>query len=292
MMSQSAPKILVTAASGALGRLALAALLKSLPAERIVAGARHPEALADFAAKGVKVRAADYTKPETLDPAMSGIDRLLLISSNSVGQRAPQHQNAIDAAKRAGVSLIAYTGILRCDTTPIALADEHKATEAALKKSGVPHVLLRNGWYTENYTGAIQAILAHNAVVGSSGNGKVSGAARADYAAAAAAVLASATDQAGKVYELAGDEAFTMAELAAEIAKQTGKPIVYNDLPEAVYAGILVGAGLPEGFAKILAQSSTVTAQGALYDDGHAMSKLIGRKTTPMKDVVAAALRQ
>jgi len=290
-MSQSNPKILVTAAAGQLGRLVLAELLKSVPADRIVAGARNPDALKEFAARGVAVRAVDYTKPATLDAALAGIARLLLISSNSVGQRAPEHKNAIDAAKRAGVSLIVYTSILRCDTTPIAIGDEHKATEAMLKASGVPYALLRNGWYTENYTGAIQAVLAHNAVVGSAGNGKVSGAARADYAAAAAAVLASPANQAGKVYELAGDEAFTMADYAAEIAKQTGKPITYNDLPEAAFAGILVGAGLPEGFAKLLAQSSTVTAQGALYDDSHTLSKLIGRKTTPMKDVVAAALK-
>ncbi|HVZ02543.1 MAG TPA: SDR family oxidoreductase [Dongiaceae bacterium] len=290
-MSQANPKILVTAAGGQLGRLVLAQLLKSVPADRIVAGARHPDSLKEFAARGVTVRAADYGKPATLDAALAGIDRFLLISSNSVGARASEHKNAIDAAKRAGVSLLAYTSILRCDTTPIAIGDEHKITEAALKASGVPHVLLRNGWYTENYTGAIQAILAHNAVVGSSGNGKVSGAARADYAAAAAAVLTASENQAGKVYELAGDEAFTMAELAAEIARQSGKPIAYNDVPEAVYAGILTGAGLPEGFAKLLAQSSTVTKDGALFDDSHTMSKLIGRKTTPMKDVVAAALK-
>jgi NAD(P)H dehydrogenase (quinone) len=291
-MSQSDAKILVTAASGQLGRLVLAELLKSVPADLIVAGARHTDALAEFAARGVTVRTVDYTKPETLDAALAGVDRLLLISSNTVGQRASQHQNAIEAAKRAGVSLIAYTSILHADTTPIVLADEHKATEAALKKSGVPYVLLRNGWYTENFTGAIQAVLAHNAVVGSSGKGRVSGAARADYAAAAAAVLTATANQAGKIYELAGDEAFTLAEYAAEVAKQSGKPITYNDLPEADYAGILVGAGLPEGFAKILAQSSTVTAQGALFDDGHQLSKLIGRKTTPLKDVVAAALKQ
>jgi NAD(P)H dehydrogenase (quinone) len=290
-MSPSNPKILVTAASGQLGRLVIAELLKKIPADRIVAGARSPAALADFAAKGVTVRTVDYTQPETLDAALAGVDRLLLISSNSVGQRAPQHKNAIDAAKRAGVSLIAYTSILRADTTPIALADEHKATEAALKASGVPYALLRNGWYTENFTGAIQAALAHNAVVGSSGSGKVSGAARADYAAAAAAVIASTENQAGKIYELAGDEDFSMADYAAEIAKQSGKPIAYNDLPEATYAGILTGAGLPEPFAKILAQSSTATAQGALFDDSHQISKLIGRKTTPMKDVVAAALK-
>ncbi|HVT52913.1 MAG TPA: SDR family oxidoreductase [Dongiaceae bacterium] len=290
-MSQSAPKILVTAAGGQLGRLVLAELLKSVPADRIVAGARNPDALKDFAAKGVTVRAADYTKPASLDAALAGIDRFLLISSNSVGARSAEHRNAIDAAKRAGVSFIVYTSILHADTTPIALADEHKITEAALKKSGVPHALLRNGWYTENYTGAIQAILAHNAVVGSAGSGRVSGAARADYAAAAAVVLAASTNQAGKVYELAGDEAFTMAELAAEIARQSGKPIVYNDLPEAAYAEILVGAGLPEGFAKVLAQSSAVTAQGALFDDSHTLSKLIGRRTTPLKDTVAAALK-
>jgi NAD(P)H dehydrogenase (quinone) len=287
----SVPKILVTAAGGQLGRLVLAELLKSVPGDRIVAGVRNPDALKDFAARGVALRMADYTKPATLDAALAGIDRFLLISSNAVGQRALEHQNAIDAAQRAGVSLIAYTSILHADTTPIALADEHKTTEAALKASGVPHALLRNGWYIENYTGAMQAVLAHGAVVGSAGNGRISAAARADYAAAAAMVLTSKESQAGKIYELAGDEAFTMADYAAEIGRQIGRTIPYSDVPEATYAGILIGAGLPEAYAKAIAQSSAVTKKGALFDDNHTLSKLIGRKTTPLKDVVTAALR-
>jgi NAD(P)H dehydrogenase (quinone) len=289
-MSKAEPVILVTGASGQLGALALAELLKTVPAGRLVAIARNPEKLSALAAKGVTVRAADYAKPASLDAALAGVDRVLLVSSSEVGQRAVQHQNVIDAAKKAGVSFIAYTSILRADTTPIALAAEHKITEAALKASGISHALLRNGWYNENYTGAIKAVLAHNAVVGSAGAGKISAAARADYAAAAAAVIAAGDSHAGKVYELAGDTAFTLADFAAEIARQTGKPITYADMPEAAYKDILVGAGLPEPYAAAIAQSSAVTKDGALYDTSRTLSRLIGRPTTPIAATIAAAL--
>jgi NAD(P)H dehydrogenase (quinone) len=282
--------IAITGATGQLGRLVIQNLLRDLPAAQIVAAVRTPAKAADLAAQGVQVRHADYGQPATLDIAFQGVDKLLLVSSSEVGQRAPQHRAVIDAARRAGVRLIAYTSILRADSSPLALAAEHRETEAMLRASGVPFVLLRNGWYTENYTAGLPAALAHGAVLGSAGAGRIAAAPRADYAAAAAAVLLR-HDQGGKVYELAGDTAFTLAELAAEIARQTAKPIVYKELPPAAYQAVLVQAGLPEGFAALLADSDVGASKGALFDDGGQIGRLIGRPTVPMAAIVAAALK-
>ena len=281
--------IAITGATGQLGRLVLQNLLKTVPAAQIVAAVRSPEKAADLAALGVQVRQADYAQPATLEAAFQGVDKLLLISSSEVGQRAPQHAAVIAAAQKAGVKLIAYTSILRADTSPLGLAAEHKETEAMLRASGIPFVLLRNGWYTENYAASVPAALQYGAVMGSAKDGRIASAARADYAAAAAAVLTK-DGQAGQVYELAGDTAYTLSELAAEIAKQSGKPVVYNDLPEAAYAAALVQVGLPEGFAALLADSDVGASKGGLFDDGHQLSQLIGRPTTPLADVVKAAL--
>lgn len=281
----------VTGATGGLGRLAIAALLKrKVPAADIVAVVRNPAKAADLAQQGVAVRAADYDQPQTLGPALAGVDKLLLVSANEVGRRVPQHKAVIDAAKAAGVKLIAYTSILRADTSPIGLAEEHRQTEALLRESGIPVVLLRNGWYHENYTGSIPVALQHGAVLGSAGEGRIASAARADYAEAAAAVL-TADGEAGRIYELAGDTAFTLADFAAELARQSGKAIAYKNLPEADYRAVLAGAGLPAAYAALIAQSSAVTSEGALFDKGHALSRLIGRPTTPLKDSIAAALR-
>jgi NAD(P)H dehydrogenase (quinone) len=281
--------IAITGATGQLGRLVLQNLLKTVPAAQIVAAVRSPEKAADLAALGVQVRQADYAQPATLEAAFQGVDKLLLISSSEVGQRAPQHAAVIAAAQKAGVKLIAYTSILRADTSPLGLAAEHKETEAMLRASGIPFVLLRNGWYTENYTASVPAALQYGAVMGSAKDGRIASAARADYAAAAAAVLTK-DGQAGQVYELAGDTAYTLSELAAEIAQQSDKPVVYNDLPEAAYAAALVQVGLPEGFAALLADSDVGASKGGLFDDGHQLSQLIGRPTTPLAEVVKAAL--
>ncbi|KAB7769695.1 SDR family oxidoreductase [Xanthomonas maliensis] len=289
-MAQTSPSILVTGASGQLGALVVDALLTQVPAGRIVATARDPSSLAAFAKRDINVRQADYDAPDSLDRALAGVDRVLLVSSNAVGARVAQHRNVIEAAKRAGVSLLAYTSVLRADTSTLSLAEEHRATEALLRESGIPHALLRNGWYTENYTGSSSAEVAHGAVIGSSGDGRLSPATRADYAAAAAAVLASDAQQAGQVYELAGDESFTMAEYAAELSRQSGTPVAYHDLPEADYAAALVQIGLPSGFAQVLAQCSASARGGSLFDDSHSLRRLIGRPTTPWRDVVAAAL--
>jgi NAD(P)H dehydrogenase (quinone) len=281
--------IVITGATGQLGRLVIQELLKTAPASDIVAAVRSPEKAADLAALGVQVRHADYTLPATLATAFEGASRLLLISSSEVGQRLPQHRAVIDAAKQAKVPLLAYTSILHADRSPLGLAMEHQATEALLRESGLPFVLLRNGWYTENYTGNVATAIAHGVVLGSARDGRIASAARADYAAAAAAVLVR-DDQAGLIHELAGDEAFTLQQLAAEISRQSGKPVVYQDMPQAAYAAALESVGLPSGFAQLLADSDAGAAQGALFDDGHRLSQLIGRPTTPLADSVAAAL--
>ena len=282
--------IVVTGASGQLGRLVIQSLLKTVPAAGIVAAVRQPAAVADLAALGVQVRQADYAQPATLDTAFHGATKVLLISSSALGERVAQHGNVIDAARRAGVALLAYTSLLHADTSPLGLAAEHTATEALLRASGVPHVLLRNGWYTENYLASLPAVLQHGAVIGSAGEGRIASAARADYADAAAAVLIR-DDQAGQVHELAGDTSYTLAEFAAEVGRQTGRAIPYVNLPEADYRGALLGAGLPEPLAHLLADSDVGASKGGLFDDGHRLSALIGRPTATLAAMVEAALR-
>lgn len=281
---------LITGANGQLGRLVIDLLLERVPAEQIIAAVRSPEKAVDLTAKGVQVRHADYSQPATLNTAFSGATKILLISSNEIGQRAVQHQAVIHAAKGAGVQLLAYTSVLHADTSALELAEEHRQTEAAIKDSGVPSVILRNGWYTENTTAGVANALAHGAHFGCAGDGRFSSAARADYAAAAVAVLTSSEPQAGKVYELAGDEAFTLTEFAAELARQSGKPVAYTNLPEAGYKAALLQAGLPEVFAQLLANSDSAAAQGALFDDSRVLSELIGRPTTPLAETIAEAL--
>jgi NAD(P)H dehydrogenase (quinone) len=280
----------IAGASGALGRLALDALLGRVPAGEIVALARRPEALAGFAARGVAVRRADYDEPATLGPALAGVDNLLLISGNEVGRRTAQHGAVIDAAKAAGVGFIAYTSVLHADRSPIGLAGEHRETEALLRASGIAHALLRNSWYMENYTGALAPALQFGVILGSSGEGRISAATRQDFAVAAAAVLADAANQAGKVHELAGDTAFTMAEFAAEVSRQSGKPVIYQDMPEGDYAKALEGVGLPPPVAAMIADSSTCAGRGALFDDSRTLSGLIGRPTTSLAAAIGAAL--
>jgi NAD(P)H dehydrogenase (quinone) len=284
--------IVITGASGQLGCLVIARLLETVPASQIIAAVRDPKKVADLAAKGVQVRQADYSQPATLDGAFKGAERVLLISSSEVGQRLVQHQAVIDAAKRQGVKLLGYTSVLHASESKLGLAEEHRQTEAALARSGVPTVVLRNGWYHENYTAGVAHALANGAHFGSAGEGRISSASRADYAAAAAAVLTSNEDQGGKVYELAGDESYTLSDFAAEIARQSGKSIVYTDLPEADYKAALLQAGLPEFVAQLLADSDAAAAKGALFDDSRQLSQLIGRPTTPLASAIAEALDQ
>ena len=277
----------VTGATGQLGRLVVNGLKRRVPASEIVALARTP---AKAEGLGVAVREADYSRPETLGPALAGIDTLLLISSNEVGQRAAQHRNVIEAAKQAGVKWIVYTSLLHADRSPLSLTDEHLTTEVELKASGIPVTILRNGWYTENYTASVPGAVAGGAFIGSAGRGRISSAARADYAEAAVAVLTSEGHQ-GKTYELAGDQAYTLNDLAAEITRQAGKHIPYKNLPEADYAAALAGFGLPAPVAQAYASFDVGAAQDALFDDGRVLSKLIGRPTTPLSVSVAHALK-
>lgn len=281
--------IAITGANGQLGRLVIEALLQRLPATELVALVRDPGKAQDLAAKGISVRQADYNQPATLDRALVGIDRLLLISSSEVGQRAAQHRSVIQAAKAAGVQLLAYTSLLHADQSMLGLAAEHRDTEQALQEAGVPYVLLRNGWYHENYCAGLPTAIAHGAILGCARDGRISSAARADYAQAAAVVL-TRDDQAGRIYELAGDGAYTLSELAAELSRQTGKAVAYLNLSEDDYKSALLEAGLPEGFAALLADSDTGASHGHLFDASGDLSTLIGRPTTPIAEAVAAAL--
>lgn len=282
--------IAVTGATGQLGRLVIDALLQKLPASEIIAVVRSPAKAQAMADRGVQIRQADYNQPATLDAALKGVSKLMFISSSDIGNRIPQHSTIIAAAQRAGVKLVAYTSLLHADTSPLGLAAEHKQTEALLRASNLPFAVLRNGWYTENYAASIATALTHGAILGSAGDGRFSSATRADFAAAAAAVLTS-DNQAGHTYELGGDTAFTLAELAAEIARQSGKAVEYKNLPEAGYKAVLIGFGVPEAMAGLLADADIGASKGALFDDSHQLSQLIGRLTTPMATTVAATLK-
>ncbi|GAA2871344.1 SDR family oxidoreductase [Paenarthrobacter ilicis] len=281
--------IVITGATGQLGRHVVEALLeRNVPAGDIVATGRSVEKLADFAERGVTVQEMDYENPASVAAALKGATKVLLISSSAVGQRVEQHRTVIEAAKAEGVELLAYTSIANADTTGMKLAAEHQATEELLKESGIPFVLLRNGWYLENYTEQLPGTLAQGAIAGSAGEGKVSAAARVDYAHAAAAVLV-ADDQAGKVYELGGDHAFTMGQLASEISDAAGREVTYNDLPASDYQQMLEGVGVPGAFAEILADSDLGIARGDLLVTSGDLQKLIGRPTTPLSEAVRSA---
>jgi len=275
-------KIAITGATGQLGRLAVAKLKEKTATENLVALVRNPSKAEDL---GIEARVFDYSKPETLVDSLQGIDTLFLISGSEIGQREIQHKNVINAAKQAGVKRIVYTSILNASTSEMALAPEHVATEKALAESGLRYTILRNGWYTENYARSIPGSIQAGGFIGSAGEGKISSATREDYAEAAAVVLTTEGHE-NKIYELAGDDAYTLSDLAAEISKQTGKDIPYNNLSEADFTAALVGIGLPEPFAQVLADSDAKASKGALYSDDKTLSKLIGRPTTPLAEVV------
>ena len=279
-------KIAVTGATGQLGKLVVEQLKGKVGKDSVVALVRAPEKAKEL---GVETRSFDYTQSEGLSEQLKGIDRLLLISSNEIGQRAQQHKNVIDAAKKAGVKWIVYTSLLHADITTLNLAGEHLETEKMLKDSGIDYTILRNGWYTENYTGSIGGALAGGAFIGSAGSGKISSAARIDYAEAAANVISNESYK-GKVFELAGDNAYTLSDLAAEISKQTGKDIPYKNLPEAEYARILESFDIPKGFADAIASWDVSVSKGDLFDNTQQLSKLIGRPTTSLAESVRLAL--
>ena len=281
--------IAITGATGQLGQLVIKQLLNTVPANQIVAIVRNPAKAEALSQQGITVRQGDYADESTMTSALKGVDKLLLISSSEVGQRATQHQNVINAAKAAGVKFIAYTSLLHADKSPLGLHVEHVATEKALAESGIPYALLRNGWYTENYLASAPPALEHGVFIGAAGEGKIASATRADYAAAAAKVI-SGDGHAGNVYELAGDHAWTLSELAAELSKQSGKNVTYQNMSEADFAAALKGVGLPAGLADMLADSDVGASKGGLFDDSHTLSKLIGRPTTPLSESIKAIL--
>jgi len=285
-MRSDLPVILVTGATGQLGTLVIEKLLKTVPAGCIVAGVRDTAAATAHAARGAHVRVFDHDRPETLDAAFAGVDRVLLISSNAVDRRLRQHVSVTVAAARTGVSLPAYTSILHADTSPLLLAEEHRATEAALRDPGLPFVPLRNGRYIENITGFAAQDLERGVRFGCAGAGRVSAATRADHAEAAAAVL-SAANQAGRIYDLADDSAFTMADYVAELSRQSGRPVSYRDMPQAEFRQALIRAGRPEALATAIADADAGASRGALFDEGGQLRALIGRPTTTLARVVA-----
>ncbi|MFF8244206.1 SDR family oxidoreductase [Streptomyces griseus] len=281
--------IVVTGATGALGRLVVDALLAEVPAGEVVAVVRDKEKAAALAARGVELRIADYDRPESLAGAFRSGDRVLLISGSEVGRRVAQHTAVIDAAKAAGVARLAYTGILSGPDADFTLADEHRATERLILDSGLPYTFLRNGWYTENYTANLAPVLEHGAVLANAGEGRIASASRADYAAAAVAVL-TGDGHLNTAYELSGDTAWSLAEYAALLSELTGEEIAYRNVPAAAHQEALVGAGVPEGFAAILVDVDEAIGRGRLAGTSGDLARLIGRPTTPLAETVRAAL--
>ncbi|GAA3410903.1 NAD(P)H-binding protein [Streptosporangium vulgare] len=283
--------IVVTGATGQLGRLVVDGLLESVPADQVAAAVRNPGKAADLAARGVEIREADYDRPETLERAFATGDTVLLISSDAVGRRLGQHRAVVDAARAAGVARIAYTSVLHADTTPLGLAAEHRSTEEHIRASGIPFTFLRNGWYTEVYAASVLQGVEHGAILGAAGEGRVASASRADYAAAAVAALTGEEDG-DKIYELSGDTAWSLPELAAETSAVSGRPVVYRDLPHADHLRALIDAGLPEPVATMYADIDLDIAQGALSHTPGELSALIGRPTTPLRESVTAILKE
>lgn len=292
MKNADAPRLFITGSTGELGRLVVSELLKRVPASSIVAGVRSVDhdVARQIAAEGIELRIADYSRPDTLLTAFTGIDRLLLISSSADHDRVGQHRNVIEAAKASDVRLFAYTSLLHADTSVLGLGEDHRRTEALLKASGLPVVLLRHGWYMENHMASVSPALRYGAVIGSAGEGRFSTATRADFAEAAAVVL-STEDQAGRIYELAGDQSYSLADLADAIATSAGKPIAYKDMPGAAFKNALVGMGLPESTAELIADSDVAASKGALEDNDRQLSALIDRPTASYRQVVEQTVR-
>ena len=283
-------KIAITGATGQLGQLVIHALLKNTAATNIVALVRNESKAADLKAKGIELRLFDYDTTENLASALSGIDKLLLISANEVGRRTPQHKAVIDAAQHAGVPYIAYTSLLNADHSLLGLAQEHRETESLIKASGLQYTFLRNNWYSENYLAGVAHTVEVGTLYGAAGEGKISSAARADYAEAAAKVLTTSGHE-NKTYELAGSTSFTLADLASDIADVSGKEITYQNLSAEDYTQALIQAGLPAGLVDIIVDADIQAGQSAMFSDSKDLEQLIGHPTTAIKEQVAAILK-
>ena len=282
----------VTGATGAFGTLAVRHLLKlKVPASSIVALVRDEAKAASLKADGVQVRKADYDDRGSLAAALKGVDRLLLVSSNAVGKRFPQHQSVVEAAKAAGVKLVVYTSIAHADTSANPLAPDHKATEEFIRKSGIPFVFLRNNWYTENYTDDVKNAKNSGGIFGAYDAGKVASASRTDYAEAAARVL-SGEGHAGKVYELSGTEAWDFPELAKITGELHGRDVTYNNQSADARKKALLGFGLPEGVADFVTALDRGVAAGTLAQASTDLTKILGRQPQSLKEGLKAALGQ
>lgn len=279
------PTIAVTGATGGLGSAVIDELLTSHPASKIVAIARNSAKAEPLRDKGVEVRIADYDQPDTLPQALAGVDRLLLVSASEFGKRLPQHTAVVNAAKAAGVSRLVYTSLLHAPTSDNPLAGEHKATEQLIAESGMAYTFLRNGWYHENYLPTLDQVRQSGVLLTSAGNGKVSSAARGEYAEAAAKVLLEGGHE-GKAYELAGDVAWTQDELAADLAAAAGRPVEVKNVTAKEHTAALEAAGVPAGFIGFLVGVDQSTAHGGLEENGGDLARLIGRPTAPLIDVL------
>lgn len=278
----------VTGATGAYGTLAVRHLLNlKVPAASIVAVVRNEAKAAGLKALGVDVRVAAYGDVPALTKALGGVDRLLLVSSSEVGQRAVQHQSVIDAAKAAGVKLVAYTSLSQADTSTNALAPEHKATELALRASGVPFVILRDNWYTENYANDLQHAQSSGIIAAAVGKGRVASASRTDYAEAGARVLVG-EGHAGKVYELTGSTAWDYAELAKTAGEVLGRTVTFVDQTPAERKNVLLSVGLPEGIADFVTALDAGIAAGTLDKVSPDLERLLGRKPLTLKEGLKA----
>jgi len=282
-------KIAITGATGQLGSIVIEKLLLQTEANNIVALVRNPANATHLTAQNIEVREFDYDRPETLVPALSGIDKLLLISANEVGRRTPQHKAVIDAAKVAGVPYLAYTSLLRADTSPLGLAQEHRETEKLIQDSGLYYTFLRNNWYSENYLAGVAHTIEIGTLFGAAQDGRISSASRIDYAEAAAKVLTS-TGHDNQTYELAGSQSFSLSELATLIGQAASKTINYQNLSAEEYTQGLTQVGLPAGLVEVIVDADIQTIQGAMYSDSQDLEQLIGRKTTNIQDAIKAAL--
>ncbi|MEG0030668.1 SDR family oxidoreductase [Acinetobacter sp.] len=282
-------KIAITGATGQLGNLVIEQLLQLTTAQNIVALVRNIDKAEHFKVQGIELREFDYDRPETLIPALSGVNKLLLISANEIGRRTPQHQAVIDAAKVAGIPYLAYTSLLRADTSPLGLAQEHRETEKLIQDSGITYTFLRNNWYSENYLAGVAHTIEIGTLFGAAQDGRISSASRIDYAEAAAKVLTS-TGHENKTYELAGSESFRLSDLATLIGQAANKDIIYQNLSAEEYTQGLTQAGLPAGLVDVIVDADTQSIQGAMYSDRKDLEQLIGRNTTSIQNAIKAAL--
>ncbi|MBJ9903609.1 SDR family oxidoreductase [Acinetobacter bereziniae] len=278
-------KIAITGATGQLGQLVIQSLVKRIPAENIVALVRNLDKAQALQQIGIELRQFDYDQPDTLVPALQGIDKLLLISANEIGRRTPQHKAVIDAAVIAKVPYIAYTSLLNATHSPLGLAAEHRETEALILASGLSYTLLRNNWYNENYLANVQHTAETGTLYGSAQDGKISSASRLDYAEAAAKVLSS-TGHENKTYELAGSTSFTLSDLASYIGQASGKSVQYQNISAEDYTQALTTAGLPSELVSVIVDADVQTAHGAMFSTREDLEQLIGRKTTDIQSQV------